>query len=149
MSGAIFLDGNRVDNLFVGRGSGGGSDQTYELLDLMTNHVDDYYINPSNGQLASESGDMTTDFIEVTPGQCLIFITWKSNWMSWNYNAVYDANKDFIANIDIKNYVGEKRTNLYEIPSGAAYVRFSCEGSSETGLPSAQIMLINNYPEIT
>jgi hypothetical protein len=69
--------------------------------------------------------------------------------MGWNYNAIYDANKDFIANINIYDYVGQRLTNLYEIPSGAAYVRFSCEGSSETGLPSARIMLVNNYPEIT
>lgn len=126
---------------------GGGSNQTYELLDLMTNHVDDYYVNPENGELGFEAGDMTSDFIAVTPGQCLVFITWKSNWAGFYYNAIYDENKDFIANIDINSYYGQRLTNLYEIPSGAAYVRFSCEGSSETGLPSAQIMLINNYPE--
>lgn len=142
------LNGNAIfGNVHIGEG--GGSDQTYELLDLMTNHTDDYYINPSDGQLASETGDMTTDFIEVTPGQCLVFITWKSNWAGWNYNAIYDANKDFIDSVNIADYYGQRLTNLYEIPSGAAYVRFSCEGSSETGLPSARILLINNYPETT
>lgn len=142
------INGNEIFGN-VHMGEGGGSDQTYELLDLMTNHTDDYYIDPSNGQLGQEAGDMTSDFIPVTPGQCLAFINWKSAWGGWNYNAIYDANKDFIAGIDIRSYVGEGRTNLYEIPSGGAYVRFSCEGSSETGLPSVQIMLINNYPEIT
>ena len=143
------LNGNLVfGNMHLGEG-GGGSNQTYELLDLMTNHVDDYYINPSNGELAQEAGDMATDFIEVTPGQCLVFITWKSNWMNWYYNAIYDANKNFIANFNIYSYAGPKQTNLYEIPSGAAYVRFSCESSSETGLPSARVMVVNNYPEIT
>jgi len=61
------LNGNEIfGNIHIGEG-GGGSDQTYELLDLMTNHVDDYYINSENGELAYEAGDMTSDFIEVTP----------------------------------------------------------------------------------
>lgn len=128
-------------------GSAPSSNQTYKVLDLITNSVPDHFIHPGTGELEYEATDLASDFIEVDSGDVLAFINWFSGWSGWTYNAFYDENKEFISALDIRPYHDSTHhVPKCVVPEGAKYVRFSCEGPA---LPQQIIALLENYPEDT
>ena len=72
MSGAIFLDGNRVDNLFVGGGSGGGGITPTKIL--------------SDGVISTTSSYATATFSDVSNYSYLL-IRIRDNVSSVDYRA--------------------------------------------------------------
>ena len=93
-------------------------------IEYLINWIDGGYIDNTNGNLVTYSGWKHTDFIEIDNGikQLEIETTLTG---SYNYNALYDVNKNFISSFGANS-------KLIDRPSNAKYFRLSVNKGSTT-----------------
>lgn len=106
-----------------------------QTLNHPSGWITDTRINGSTGEAEEASGQKSTDYIEVTPGETL-YVTFPSYS---NYGAFYDANKDFVsgdARLNYRKWSPDHEGYIFEVPSTAYYLRLS---HSDSYAPFAQI----------
>lgn len=85
-----------------------------------------YYVNPNNGELASNASYQTTDYIAVIAGEIITYqygtptVVTGRTIGTMTFLGAYDENKGFVS--------GERNLTSYTVPEGVAYIRFSATG---------------------
>lgn len=109
----IMVNGNAIGVIGY---SGGGSADDLRLTPITL--IADYYISPSDGEPVAEQGDAMTDFIEVNPSRYVALADFVKQWGGANYAAWYDANQDYISDLDMS-------VAIQTAPATAKYMRLS------------------------
>ena len=97
------------------------------------------YISDSNGEVLESSSWKYTDFIELKDPKLIVTFNGDINI----YNAMYDANKKFLRNLEIRNGVNPT------LPSDTKYIRLSCGISYvfEIDYPRINVIDVNGKAE--
>lgn len=97
------------------------------------------YISSSNGEVVESSSWKYTDFIELKDPKLIVTFSGSIN----PYNAMYDANKKFLRNLEIRNGVNPN------LPSDTKYIRLSCGTPTvfEIDYPRISVIDINEKAE--
>lgn len=111
----IMVNSNAISVIGYGAGGGGSADDLRLTPFTLTA---DYYINPSDGEPTAEQGDAMTDFIEVNPSRYVALADFVKQWGGANYAAWYDANQDYISDLDMS-------VSVQTAPATAKYMRLS------------------------
>lgn len=100
------------------------------------------YIKDSDGTVGSSSGWKYTNFVELSTN--ILLVTFDGNEGD-KYNAIYDANQNFIQNLWING--GYDRTEI-TLPINAKYVRMSCKSARTLTIDYPKISVTNLKSEL-